>query len=117
MLLKSIPTSWGRTKVLGSVRKIARVRPHEIGDYQNFITKSEDELSRNGLSPVTTGLFTNDDESIVGQIVVGVSGHTMTSMGVLIRSESDTRAFVYQAERDRVDEVVGRIRSHLAEVH
>ena len=54
MLLTAVPLSWGRTGVLGSVRKVARVRPNEIESYQEFISLAEAALEAHGLSPVST---------------------------------------------------------------
>lgn len=114
MLLTAVPLSWGRTGVLGSVRKVARVRPTEIESYQEFISLAEATLESHGLSPVSTGFFTNKDETLIAQIMLGRCGHTLTSLGVLVRARGyPVRAFTFQAGRSDAHAVVADLANHL----
>ena len=89
MLLTAVPLSWGRTGVLGSVRKVARVRPNEIESYQEFI-------------------------SLAAQVMLGRVGHTLTSLGVLVRARGcPVRAFTFQASRSDARAVVADLGDHL----
>ena len=114
MLLTAVPLSWGRTGVLGSVQKVARVRPTEIESYQEFISLAEATLESHGLSPVSTGFFTNKDETLIAQIMLGRCGHTLTSLGVLVRARGyPVRAFTFQAGRSDAHAVVADLANHL----
>lgn len=114
MLLTAVPLSWGRTGVLGSVRKVARVRPNEIESYQEFISLAEATLESHGLFPVSTGFFTNEGESLIAQIMLGRIGHTLTSLGVLVRARGyPVRAFTFQASRSDARAVVADLGDHL----
>ena len=117
MLLTAVPLSWGRTGVLGSVRKVARVRPTEIESYQEFISLAEATLESHGLSPVSTGFFTNKDETLIAQIMLGRCGHTLTSLGVLVRARGyPVRAFTFQAGRSDAHAVVADLGDYLNQV-
>lgn len=114
MLLTAVPLSWGRTGVLGSVRKVARVRPNEIESYQEFISLAEAALEAHGLSPVSTGFFTNEGETLIAQVMLGRVGHTLTSLGVLVRARGcPVRAFTFQAGRSDARAVVADLGDHL----
>lgn len=114
MLLTAVPLSWGRTGVLGSVRKVARVRPNEIESYQEFISLAETTLETHGLSPMSTGFFTNKGETLIAQIMLGRIGHTLTSLGVLVRARGcPVRAFTFQAGQSDVHTVVANLENHL----
>lgn len=114
MLLTAVPLSWGRTGVLGSVRKVARVRPNEIESYQEFISLAETTLETHGLSPMSTGFFTNKDETLIAQIMLGRIGHTLTSLGVLVRARGcPVRAFTFQAGQSDVHTVAANLENHL----
>lgn len=117
MLLTAVPLSWGRTGVLGSVRKVARVRPNEIEPYQEFISLAEAALEAHGLSPVSTGFFTNEGETLITQVMLGRVGHTMTSLGVLVRARGyPVRAFTFQAGRSDAHAVVADLGDYLNQV-
>ena len=114
MLLTAVPLSWGRTEVLGSVRKVARVRPNEIESYQEFISLAETTLETHGLSPMSTGFFTNKGETLIAQIMLGRIGHTLTSLGVLVRARGcPVRAFTFQAGQSDVHTVAANLENHL----
>lgn len=114
MLLTAVPLSWGRTGVLGSVRKVARVRPNEIESYQEFISLAETTLETHGLSPMSTGFFTNKGETLIAQIMLGRIGHTLTSLGVLVRARGcPVRAFTFQAGQSDVHTVAANLENHL----
>lgn len=114
MLLTAIPLSWGRTGVLGSVRKVARVRPNEIESYQEFISLAEATLETHGLSPVSTGFFTDEGKALVAQVMLGRIGHTLTSLGVLVRARGcPVRAFTFQAGQSDVHTVAANLENHL----
>lgn len=114
MLLTAIPLSWGRTGVLGSVRKVARVRPNEIESYQEFISLAEATLETHGLSPVSTGFFTDEGKALVAQVMLGRIGHTLTSLGVLVRARGyPVRAFTFQAGRSDARAVVANLGDYL----
>lgn len=117
MLLTAVPLSWGRTGVLGSVRKVARVRPNEIESYQEFISLAETTLETHGLSPMSTGFFTNKGETLIAQIMLGRIGHTLTSLGVLVRARGcPVRAFTFQAGRSDAHAVVADLGDYLNQV-
>lgn len=117
MLLTAVPLSWGRTGVLGSVRKVARVRPNEIESYQEFISLAEAALEVHGLSPVSTGFFTNEGETLIAQVMLGRVGHTLTSLGVLVRARGyPVRAFTLQAGRSDAHAVVADLGDYLNQV-
>ena len=114
MLLTAVPLSWGRTGVLGSVRKVARVRPNEIEPYQEFISLAEAALETHGLSPVSTGFFTNKGETLIAQVMLGRIGHTLTSLGVLVQARGyPVRAFTFQAGRSDARAVVANLGDYL----
>ena len=114
MLLTAVPLSWGRTGVLGSVRKVARVRPNEIEPYQEFISLAEATLEEHGLFPVSTGFFTNKGETLIAQVMLGRIGHTLTSLGVLVRARGyPVRAFTFQAGQSDVHTVAANLENHL----
>lgn len=114
MLLTAVPLSWGRTGVLGSVRKVARVRPNEIESYQEFISLAETNLEEHGLSPMSTGFFTNKGETLIAQIMLGRIGHTLTSLGVLVRARGrPVRAFTFQAGQSDAHAVVADLGDYL----
>lgn len=114
MLLTAVPLSWGRTGVLGSVRKVARVRPNEIESYQEFISLAEATLESHGLSPVSTGFFTNESETLIAQVMLGRVGHTLASLGVLVRARGcPVRAFTFQTSRSDARAVVADLGEHL----
>lgn len=117
MLLTAVPLSWGRTGVLGSVRKVARVRPNEIEPYQEFISLAEATLEAHSLSPVSTGFFTNKGETLIAQIMLGRIGHTLTSLGVLVRARGcPVRAFAFQASRSDARAVVTDLGDYLNQI-
>lgn len=117
MLLTAVPLSWGRTGVLGSVRKVARVRPNEIEPYQEFISLAETTLETHGLSPMSTGFFTNKGETLIAQIMLGRIGHTLTSLGVLVRARGyPVRAFTFQAGRSDAHAVVTDLGDYLSRI-
>ena len=117
MLLTAVPLSWGRTGVLGSVRKVARVRPNEIESYQEFISLAEAALEAHGLSPVSTGFFTDEGKALVAQVMLGRGGHTLTSLGVLVRARGyPVRAFTFQVGRSDAHAVVADLGDYLNQV-
>jgi hypothetical protein len=97
------------------VRKVARVRPNEIESYQEFISLAETTLETHGLSPMsTTGFFTNKGETLIAQIMLGRIGHTLTSLGVLVRARGcPVRAFTFQAGQSDVHTVAANLENHL----
>ena len=114
MLLTAVPLSWGRTGVLGSVRKVARVRPTEIESYQEFISLAEATLEAHGLSPVSTGFFTDEGKALVAQVMLGRIGHTLTSLGVLVRARGyPVRAFTFQAGQSDAHAMVADLGDYL----
>jgi len=96
------------------VRKVARVRPNEIESYQEFISLAEATLETHGLSPVSTGFFTDEGKALVAQVMLGRIGHTLTSLGVLVRARGcPVRAFTFQAGQSDVHTVAANLENHL----
>jgi hypothetical protein len=90
------------------------VRPNEIESYQEFISLAEAALEAHGLSPVSTGFFTNEGETLIAQVMLGRVGHTLTSLGVLVRARGyPVRAFTFQASRSDARAVVADLGDHL----
>ena len=96
------------------MRKVARVRPNEIESYQEFISLAETTLETHGLSPMSTGFFTNKGETLIAQIMLARIGHTLTSLVVLVRARGcPVRAFTFQASRSDARAVVADLGDHL----
>lgn len=133
MELHVVPLSQSRTSLIGSIRKMARVRVEDLEQYRLFLEGAEDILRSQGFRSVSTGFFVkslksghadtkstdNQEKSteaeLSAQIMYSRAGHTLNGVGVLFKMTDDSPVAVLFRIEDNVQESLDRLSEVLAQ--
>lgn len=132
MELHVVPLSQSRTSLIGSIRKMARVRVEDLEQYRLFLEGAEDILRSQGFRSVSTGFFvkslksdyadTNSTDSqekpaadLSAQIMYSRAGHTLNGVGVLVKTTNDSPVAALFRIEDNVQESLDRLSEVLAQ--
>ena len=131
MELHVVPLSQSRTSLIGSIRKMARVRVEDLEQYRLFLEGAEDILRSQGFRSASTGFFvkslksdyadTNSTDSqekpaadLSAQIMYSRAGHTLNGVGVLVKKTGESQSPV--AVLFRIDDDVQESLDRLSEI-
>lgn len=132
MELHVVPLSQSRTSLIGSIRKMARVRVEDLEQYRLFLEGAEDILRSQGFRSVSTGFFVKSLKSgyagtkstdsqekpavdISAQIMYSRAGHTLNGVGVLVKTTNDSPVAALFRIEDNVQESLDRLSEVLAQ--
>lgn len=132
MELHVVPLSQSRTSLIGSIRKMARVRVEDLEKYRLFLEGSESILRSQGLRSVSTGFFVKPSKSgytgtkstdsqekpaadLIAQIMYSRAGHTLNGVGVLVRKTGESPVAALFRIEDDVQESLDRLSEILAQ--
>ena len=134
MELHVVPLSQSRTSLIGSIRKMARVRVEDLEQYRLFLEGAESILRSQGFKSLSTGFFvrssksdyadTNSTDSqekpaadLSAQIMYSRAGHTLNGVGVLVKKTGESQSPVAVLFRidDDVQESLDRMSEILAQ--
>ena len=133
MELHVVPLSQSRTSLIGSIRKMARVRVEDLEQYRLFLEGAEDILRSRGLRSVSTGFFvkllksghadtksTDNQEKpteaeLSAQIMYSRAGHTLNGVGVLVKTTDGSPVAVLFRIEDNVQESLDRLSEFLSQ--
>lgn len=106
MELHVVPLSQSRTSLIGSIRKMARVRVEDLEQYRLFLEGAEDILRSQGFRSVSTGFFVKPSKNhadskstdtyekstadLSAQIMYSRAGHTLNGVGVLVKKNGES---------------------------
>lgn len=131
MELHVVPLSQSRTSLIGSIRKMARVRVEDLEQYRLFLEGAEDILRSQGFRSVSTGFFvktlksghadtksTDSQEKpaadLSAQIMYSRAGHTLNGVGVLVKKTGESPVAALFRIDDNVQESLDRLSEVLA---
>ena len=126
MELHVVPLSQSRTSLIGSIRKMARVRVEDLEQYRLFLEGAEDILRSQGFRSVSTGFFvktlksghadtksTDSQEKpaadLSAQIMYSRAGHTLNGVGVLVKKTGESPVAALFRIDDNVQESLDRL--------
>ena len=132
MELHVVPLSQSRTSLIGSIRKMARVRVEDLEQYRLFLEGAEDILRSQGFRSVSTGFFVKSLKSghadtkntdsqekpavdLSAQIMYSRAGHTLDGVGVLVKKTGESPVAVLFRIEDNVQESLDRLSEVLAQ--
>lgn len=134
MELHVVPLSQSRTSLIGSIRKMARVRVEDLEQYRLFLEGAEDILRAQGFKSMSTGFFVKSSKSghagtkstdsqekpaadLSAQIMYSRAGHTLNGVGVLVKKTGESQSPVAALFRieDDVQESLDRLSEVLAQ--
>lgn len=132
MELHVVPLSQSRTSLIGSIRKMARVRVEDLEQYRLFLEGAEDILRSQGFRSVSTGFFVKSLKSghagtkntgsqekpaadISAQIMYSRAGHTLNGVGVLVKKTGESPVAALFRIDDNVQESLDRLSEILAQ--
>ena len=134
MELHVVPLSQSRTSMIGSIRKMARVRVEDLEQYRLFLEGAEDILRAQGFKSMSTGFFVKSSKSghagtkstdsqekpaadLSAQIMYSRAGHTLNGVGVLVKKTGESQSPVAALFRieDDVQESLDRLSEVLAQ--
>jgi len=124
--LHVVPLSQSRTSLIGSIRKMARVRVEDLEQYRLFLEGAEDILRSQGFRSVSTGFFvktlksghadtksTDSQEKpaadLSAQIMYSRAGHTLNGVGVLVKKTGESPVAALFRIDDNVQESLDRL--------
>lgn len=131
MELHVVPLSQSRTSLIGSIRKMARVRVEDLEQYRLFLEGAEDILRAQGFKSLSTGFFVKPSKSdhantkstdsqekpvadLSAQIMYSRAGHTLNGVGVLVKKTGESQSPV--AVLFRIDDDVQESLDRLSEI-
>lgn len=130
MELHVVPLSQSRTSLIGSIRKMARVRVEDLEQYRLFLEGAESILRSQGFRSVSTGFFVkssinrSDSKSadahekpaadLSAQIMYSRAGHTLNGVGVLVKKTGESPVAALFRIEDDVQESLDRLSEILA---
>ena len=126
MELHVVPLSQSRTSLIGSIRKMARVRVEDLEQYRLFLEGAEDILRSQGFRSVSTGFFVKTLKSghadtkstdspekpaadLSAQIMYSRAGHTLNGVGVLVKKTGESPVAALFRIDDNVQESLDRL--------
>lgn len=132
MELHVVPLSQSRTSLIGSIRKMARVRVEDLEQYRLFLEGAESILREQGFRSVLTGFFVKPSKSghtdtksndshkkpaadLSAQIMYSRAGHTLNGVGVLIKKTGESPVAALFRIEDDVQESLDRLSEILAQ--
>ena len=127
MELHVVPLSQSRTSLIGSIRKMARVRIEDLEQYRLFLEGAEDILRAQGFKSMSTGSksghagtkSTDSQEKpaadLSAQIMYSRAGHTLNGVGVLVRKTGESPVAALFRIEDDVQESLSRLSEILAQ--
>lgn len=131
MELHVVPLSQSRTSLIGSIRKMARVRVEDLEQYRLFLEGAEDILRSQGFRSVSTGFFVKSSnsradikrtdahdkpaEDLSAQIMYSRAGHTLNGVGVLVRKTGESPVAALFRIDDNVQESLDCLSEILAQ--
>lgn len=132
MELHVVPLSQSRTSLIGSIRKMARVRVEDLEQYRLFLEGAEDILRAQGFKSMSTGFFVKSSKSghagtkstdsqekpaadLSAQIMYSRAGHTLNGVGVLVRKTGESPVAALFRIEDDVQESLDRLTEILAQ--
>lgn len=132
MELHVVPLSQSRTSLIGSIRKMARVRVEDLEQYRLFLEGTESILREQGFRSVSTGFFVKPSKSghtdtksndshkkpaadLSAQIMYSRAGHTLNGVGVLIKKTGESPVAALFRIEDDVQESLDRLSEILAQ--
>lgn len=131
MELHVVPLSQSRTSLIGSIRKMARVRVEDLEKYRLFLEGAESILREQGFRSVSTGFFVkssrnrSDSKSadahekpaadLSAQIMYSRAGHTLNGVGVLVKKTGESPVAALFRIEDDVQESLDRLSEVLAQ--
>lgn len=132
MELHVVPLSQSRTSLIGSIRKMARVRVEDLEQYRLFLEGAESILREQGFRSVSTGFFVKPSKSghtdtksndshkkpaadLSAQIMYSRAGHTLNGVGVLIKKTGESPVAALFRIEDDVQESLDRLSEILAQ--
>lgn len=132
MELHVVPLSQSRTSLIGSIRKMARVRVEDLEQYRLFLEGAEDILRSQGFRSVSTGFFVKSLKSghadtksadsqekptadLSAQIMYSRAGHTLNGVGVLFKMTDDSPVAVLFRIEDNVQESLDHLSEFLSQ--
>lgn len=131
MELHVVPLSQSRTSLIGSIRKMARVRVEDLEQYRLFLEGAESILRSQGFKSLSTGFFVKSSKSdyadtkstdsqekpaadLSAQIMYSRAGHTLNGVGVLVKKTGESQSPV--AVLFRIDDDVQESLDRLSEI-
>lgn len=131
MELHVVPLSQSRTSLIGSIRKMARVRVEDLEQYRLFLEGAEDILRAQGFKSLSTGFFVKSSKSradskiadaqekqavdLSAQIMYSRAGHTLNGVGVLVKKTGESPIAALFRIEDDVQESLDRLSEILAQ--
>lgn len=132
MELHVVPLSQSRTSLIGSIRKMARVRVEDLEQYRLFLEGAESILRSQGFKSVSTGFFVKSSKSgnadtkgadthekpaadLSAQIMYSRAGHTLNGVGVLVKKTGESPVAALFRIEDDVQESLDRLSEILAQ--
>lgn len=134
MELHVVPLSQSRTSLIGSIRKMARVRVEDLEQYRLFLEGAESILRSQGFKSLSTGFFVKSSKSdyadtkstdsqekpaadLSAQIMYSRAGHTLNGVGILVKKTGESQSPVAALFRieDDVQESLDRLSEVLAQ--
>lgn len=131
MELHVVPLSQSRTSLIGSIRKMARVRVEDLEQYRLFLEGAESILRSQGFRSVTTGFFVKPSKShadakitvsqekpaadLSAQIMYSRAGHTLNGVGVLVKRTGESPVAALFRIDDNVQESLNRLLEVIAQ--
>lgn len=134
MELHVVPLSQSRTSLIGSIRKMARVRVEDLEQYRLFLEGAENILRSQGFKSLSTGFFVKSSKSdyadtkstdsqekpaadLSAQIMYSRAGHTLNGVGILVKKTGESQSPVAALFRieDDVQESLDRLSEVLAQ--
>lgn len=134
MELHVVPLSQSRTSLIGSIRKMARVRVEDLEQYRLFLEGAESILRSQGFKSLSTGFFVKPSKSghadtkstdtqekpaadLSAQIMYSRAGHTLNGVGILVKKTGESQSPVAALFRieDDVQESLNRLSEILAQ--
>lgn len=127
MELHVVPLSQSRTSLIGSIRKMARVRVEDLEQYRLFLEGAESILRSQGFKSLSTGFFVKSSKSghadtkstdnqeksteaeLSAQIMYSRAGHTLNGVGVLVKKTGESPVAVLFRIDDDVQESLDRL--------
>ena len=131
MELHVVPLSQSRTSLIGSIRKMARVRVEDLEKYRLFLEGAEDILRAQGFKSLSTGFFVKSSKSghadtkstdaqekqavdLSAQIMYSRAGHTLNGVGILVKKTGESPVAALFRIDDNVQESLDRLSEVLA---
>ena len=132
MELHVVPLSQSRTSLIGSIRKMARVRVEDLEQYRLFLEGAESILREQGFRSVSTGFFVKSSKSghadtkstgsqekpavdLSAQIMYSRAGHTLNGVGVLVKRTGESPVSALFRIDDNVQESLNRLSEVIAQ--